>query len=137
MAGTVMLLSACGGSGAGGKTASRAELAATYVDIVTPLQRAEAQYESSRGRASAIPPLQAAFRSAGSALLRVAWPGRTENDVRGLVSSFDAINSELGLQLGDPAAASSQAFSEYLSAEKTDSTNVRTELGLPVTDTTP
>jgi hypothetical protein len=53
------------------------------------------------------------------------------------VSTFNAIDSQLELQLTDPAAANNQTFSEYLSAEQTDSNNVRRDLGLPITATTP
>jgi hypothetical protein len=135
------VLSACGGSGSSstetGTTVAQAGLGTEYVNIVTPLQQAEAQYQSTGGQTDAIPPLQSSFQSVGSSLLRVTWPGRTESDVRGLVSTFNAIESQLDLQLTDPTAVNSQEFSEYLSAERTDSNNVRTDLGLPITGTTP
>jgi hypothetical protein len=131
------LLSACGGSSSGVSSAKVAELGVQYANIVAPLQQAEGHYESSGGQPASVASVQSALRSVGSALLKVTWPGRTENDIRGLVSTFNAIDSELELQLKNPAAASSQAFNEYLSAEQTDSTNVRRDLGLAVTGTTP
>ena len=130
------VLSACSGSGSNTETGP-AGLGAEYVNIVTPLQQAEAQYQSSAEQTESIPRLRSSLQSVGSALLGVAWPGRTETDVRGLVSTFNAIDSQLELQLTDPAAANNQTFSEYLSAEQTDSNNVRRDLGLPITATTP
>jgi hypothetical protein len=139
------VLSACGSNDGGSSTetqptvtpAALAALGAEYMNIVTPLEQAEGQYHSSGGQTQAIPALRSSFESVGSALLRVTWPGRTENDIRGLVSTFQAIDTQLGLQLTDPAAANGQAFSEFLSAERTDSNNVRRDLGLAVTETTP
>jgi hypothetical protein len=135
LVGGTAVLSACGGSGSTAKTMTPVELRAQYTSIVTPIQQAEGRYVLS-GRA-AIPSLQSALQSAQSALLRITWPGRTETDIRGLVSTFSAIDTQLQLQRTDPAAASSQAFSEFLSAEHTDSSNVRTDLELPITATSP